>query len=305
MTAVLASTASATLPPPIYSYSWYGPLTVCRDGYALQIGKNESLTTHGADIVNWVGGALIVETLIQDPVRDADIVHPRGSLEVPGLGLVARYELTSRNSAARELGYVFPRAGYFPLVVIRSARFTGSDADAALLRRVVAGEQAKAICAAVPPERQPRPERVDDAAALIRPVEVAGPLTLCWGRLALDVQAGEQALPGWQGTVAGVRFGATTALLMDATTGTLAPGNLLANGAFVEVVQTPAFSHLFHSTQITRPARLVRPSDLAARNTAGVEAAFIGPVTATEEYSFLARIRSRVSSDPCFDPDKA
>lgn len=144
--------ASANTPPPIYPRDIGGPYIACRPGIAIPVKVGETMHVIGStDILYFAGGELAADTFLQDPVRDADIVHFRGALQVPGLGQVTRYELTSRNSSDRAIGYVFytgkPDFWGTYRVLFRSTQFTGTDSDVAILSRAISGAEAEKMCA--------------------------------------------------------------------------------------------------------------------------------------------------------------
>jgi len=150
--AVATSPANSMTPPLIYPHDYFGPYTACRPGIAVPVNVGEKLTRMGStDTLYFSGGQLWTDIFVQDPVRDADIVHFRGNVEVPGLGSVIRYELTSRNSNYRGIGYVYDTGkpyfmGHYQ-VLFRSDQFTGADTDTKLLARIVGGAKADMMCA--------------------------------------------------------------------------------------------------------------------------------------------------------------
>ena len=288
---------------PIYPYSYYGPLTVCRDGFAFEVGPDAGHSSWGSLHLPRTGG-LLVESLIYDLVKDADIVHPRGAIDVAGTGRFARVELTSRNSPSREIGYLYETGERkaFPRLVIRAEAFDGTDADAALLARVIVGERAKTTCAVVPPDRALRPERIDDRASIFRPTRPSGPLTLCWAGAAIDVRREERGLLAWRtGALrAGIETGGMTMMLDGGPRERLAQtGPLVDAGFTVEEASGNLFTFNFHTTSITRTARLTRQGNAGD----AVDVAFLGPVDADRAGLLLSRIRARIPTDSCYNPD--
>ncbi len=151
LSAQVPSPSRSNTPPPIYPHDYDGPYIVCRPGIAVPVKAGERLHNVGSTDMLYISeGELVIDTFTEDPERDADIVHFRGTSDVPGLGLVTRYELTSRNSDYRAIGYVYDTGKpYFTghyRVLFRSPQFTGSDSDKALLTRAVSGEGAIAMC---------------------------------------------------------------------------------------------------------------------------------------------------------------
>ena len=149
---LVTSPAKSLTPTPIYSHDYAGPYIACRPGIAVPVKAGEKLQSIGStDMLYFSDGQLTTDTFLEDPVRDADIVQFRGPLDVPGLGLVTRYELTSRNSDYRSIGYVFDTGkpyftGHYQ-ALFRSPQFTGTDADVAILARAISGAEAETMCA--------------------------------------------------------------------------------------------------------------------------------------------------------------
>lgn len=149
--ALSSSPSKSLAPPPIYPRDYIGPYVACRPGIAVSVNVGEKLhVIGGTDMFDLLEGRLIVGAFVQDPVRDTDIVHFRGISKVSDLGQVTRYELTSRNSDSREIGYVYDTGKpYFTghyRALFRSAQFTGTDSDKPLLARIVSGAKADAMC---------------------------------------------------------------------------------------------------------------------------------------------------------------
>jgi len=151
LSAQVPSPSRSNTPPPIYPHDYDGPYIVCRPGIAVPVKAGERLhNVDSTDMLYFSEGELVIDTFTEDPECDADIVHFRGTSDVPDLGLVTRYELTSRKFGYRAIGYVYDTGKpYFTghyRVLFRSPQFTGSDLDKALLTRAVSGEGAIAMC---------------------------------------------------------------------------------------------------------------------------------------------------------------
>jgi hypothetical protein len=321
LAALLAAAAPAHVPllPPLRNY--YGPLRICDPRLAFDVREGEGYLASGGEHVVRFGGRYLEfgRPWLYADESYRDIVRPLGTLALPGTGLLERIELSSRSSPEKVIVYLYDTGGGGPFakIEIKSDAFDGSERDLALLSRILFGDRARAICAEVPEALRVRPEREDARAFWVRPDRPAGPLTLCWAGLALDLRESEAAIPAWRrdwdrfGVVSGgftVAVSGRFAWLRDRAgrpyDGALAasPDFALRDTGRVAPGSVPAFSlgdaAAVHYVEL---ARRVDVPNLGPRFISGVTFAFSGPATATDISAFVGRLRPQRAGDRCFE----
>jgi hypothetical protein len=321
--AVLSGPGRANTPVMAPMRAYYGPLRICDRLFAFDVRAGEGyLDGAWGHVVRFGGHYLGVgQRWLYAGESFRDIVRPLGTLDLPGVGLLERIELGSRNGPDKIIVYLHDTGdgGPYAKMEIRSDAFDGSERDLALLNRVVFGDRARAMCADVPEALRPRPEREDANALWVRPDRPAGPLTLCWAGLALDVRAGEAAIPAWRHDWD--RFGVAGAggwtvsvtgrfqILRDRA-GRPFEGPLAALPDFdvreVGAMQADLSSFTLGPPAGTRTVQLSRRVDvpnLGPRLIAGVTFAFSGPATPADIADLVGRLRPRLPDDICFEED--
>ncbi len=317
---VAAGTAAgATTPALVPIRSYYGPIRICTPLFAFDVRAGEGYLHTGPGHVVRFGhhNFTFGEPWHLDGPQFSDFVRPMGTLDVPGIGRLERVELTARNHGGPNIVYLYDTGFRGPgrKVQIRSDLFDGSDGDVARFDRLAGGDRRTAMCADVPEALRPRPEREDSDAFWVSPERAAGPLTLCWSGLALDVRAGEAVIPFWYrgwgllGVATGnrrVTISGSFASLRDAS-GQPFRGPLAARPEF-EILEDNAQPGIPPPLRAAggippRRVRLFRAAEGAAsgrRPYGGIGFAFSGPASSAEVAAFVGRLRPRAASDICF-----
>jgi hypothetical protein len=321
--AALPGPARARTPVMAPTHAYYGPLRICDRLFAFDVRAGEGyLDGAWGHIVRFGGRYLGVgQRWLYAGESFRDIVRPLGTLDLPGAGLLERIELGSRNGPDKTIVYLHDThdGGPYPKMEIRSDAFDGSERDLTLLNRVVFGDRARAMCADPPEALRPRPEREDANAMWVRPDRPAGPLTLCWAGLALDVRSGEAAIPSWRhdwdrfGVAAGggwtVAMTGRFQILRDQA-GRPFEGPLAVLPDFdvreVAPMQSGVAQFTLGNPAATRTVQLSRKVDvpnLGPRLIAGVTFAFNGPATPADIADLVGRLRPRLPGDICLEED--
>lgn len=304
-------------PRPMHTY--YGPIRICTPLFAFDVRAGEGYWDTGREQIVRFGRHSFTFgepwDLLDGP-QYRDFVRPMGTLDVPGIGTLERVELTARNHGGPYIVYLYDTGYRGPggKMQIRSDLFDGSDRDLALFERLAFGERRNAMCAEIPDRLRPRPEREDRDAFDVSQARPAGPLTVCWSRLALDVRRGEAVIPFWQDLGS---FGVATRRFRVTIGGNLAApfepgwrrveGSLAAHpefqvrqdnsspAAIPPALRTPDGSE-------PRRVRLVRLAENPEQHPyGGVGFAFSGPVSDAEMAAFVRRLRLRTARDTCFE----
>lgn len=321
--AMAALPAAAHVPHVERSRAYYGPIRICDPQFAFDVlGGEGYLWSVNQHSVRFGRHYLSVGRWLLADEAFRDIVHPLGTLDLPGVGRLERIALSSGNAPERTIVYLYDThdRGPFPKMEIKSDAFDGSDRDLAPLGRFVFGERARAMCADIPEALRPSREREVADAFWVRPDRPQGPLTLCWAGLALDLRAGEALIPfwhrGWE--LFGVASGGASVTIqggfasLPGSGGSNFDGPLAASPEFelrpIDPARSP-FGGLPPALQaadgsspryvrLQRPVRLPHP-ELAP--VAGVTFAFSGPADPTEIAAFVGRLRLRNARDACFE----
>lgn len=322
--ALLSATPAIAIPPvPIETYTYYGPVRHCGNGFALDVREGEGLlhsTSGSAYVLSGRGDLSVERARASDPVRDLALYQPDGSLVV-GANQFNRFRLTALTGPGPRIGYRIDLAdgSYAPMLVVRSDRFTGGDDDAESLRRISIGEEAAALCADVPVALRATAERQNEDAFWLRPTRFAGPLTICFDKLALDVRQGEAAYLPWRDDAQ--RFAVLTGTMEvgiaggfnEDSHGSAPPDGPLATDLRYRVTAgAPPWTESVISTFMrakvpaTNRARLVAVVDqkrIGPDPGPGLSFGFNRPLSDDERNAFIGRVRARTPADRCFDPD--
>lgn len=200
--ALAGSTAAPAMPPPLPVNARYGPVMQCLGGYRVAVTAQEAISV-GADV-----------TLITDRylLRLVETAGGHGGSKVtqvvhPGLGPIDRVVakvVRTDNGGFRVIGkqpklprftiaYRLPALGGGSPVAVSSSRFTGTDADFAMLSRVARVEPTD-TCGAFGP-----PDFAEENPAALRwsPVAVPGPAYRCQNGVGFAVKPGENLRLYW------------------------------------------------------------------------------------------------------------
>jgi hypothetical protein len=192
----LASTAAVAIPPPLPSYSRYGPVTQCLNGYRVEVTGDEAVTLdQGVMVLNDEFRLFLDPERTSRPESDRPV-----AVEVPGLGQAQRYRVAANRGRVslytgdRDITeYVLPANGG-GAVLVRSDRFDGSARDLELLARVAAVDPARDQCGTfAPPDYAGR----SFAALYWSPVRHPGPGFHCQQGIGYPVAAGESTQRPW------------------------------------------------------------------------------------------------------------
>lgn len=320
--------AQANVPPPIPSYAYYGPVRHCDTQYALEARAGEGLIVTGATDAllrfgrHHVGVSRMTTGYVV--VDDPAVIRRTGTLTLDGGVTLARYRVSSGGNDAR-VTYLYDPGGVDGTnqVEIGSDRFDGTDRDRATLARVALGEAARALCADVPEPLRPTPARAQPDAWFMRPGPVAGPLTVCWAEVALDVERGEAVVLPW--TTDSNRFALIAPGFEVGIAGDFRSGSS-PTGALPAGVVGPLLSFTTHFTlgagtrysgvsnqfmraavPATNRARLLANRDIRAIGPdpgPGLTFGFSRPLADAERDALIGRVRARTATDTCFDPDR-
>jgi hypothetical protein len=204
--AVLAPAPTGAIPPPLPSYSRYGPVTQCLRGYRIAVTEAEAVTLgQGVTVLN------DDFLLFLDPERTdrpaTDVGQP---VDVPGVGQALRYRVAAdrgridfANGDREIIEYALPAIGGEGAVLVRSNRFDGSDGDLALLARVAPVDPARDRCGAF---QAPDYAGQTPAALYWSPVQRPGPAFHCQGNIGVAIEAGETYQLNWSRDSAWARF---------------------------------------------------------------------------------------------------
>jgi hypothetical protein len=316
--ALAASTPAHAIPAaprPIHSY--YGPIRICTPLFAFDVQAGEGYWDTGREHIVRFGRHHFTfgERWSLDGPQHRDFVRPMGTLDVPGIGTLERVELTARNDGGPRIVYLYDtrERQLYPKVQIASDLFDGSDRDVARLERLAFGQTRVDMCAEIPDRLRPRPDREDSDAFWIRQDRPAGPLTMCWSRLALDVRRGEAVIPFWLDLG---EFGVATRRFRVTISGNFAapfePGWRRVEGALAAHSE---FQVRADNAQPGIPSALRAPDGREPRRVrlvrlledpdhhphGGVGFAFSGPASEAEMAAFVRRLRLRTPRDTCFE----
>jgi len=314
-----APPAGASTPTARPMHTYYGPIRICTPLFAFDVRAGEGYWDTGREQVVRFGRHSFTfgePWLVLEGPQYRDFVRPMGTLVVPGIGTLERVELTARNQGGPYIVYLYDTGYRGPggKMLIRSDLFDGSDRDLALFERLAFGERRNAMCAAIPDALRPRPDREDSHAFWVSQARHAGPLTMCWSGLALDVRRGEAVIPFWQDL--GL-FGVATRRFKVTIGGSLAApfepgwrrvgGSLAAHSEF-QVRQDnsspDAIPPALRDPDGSEPrrVRLVRPAEDPDHHPyGGVGFAFSGRISDAGIAAFVRRLRLRTSRDTCFE----
>jgi len=314
-----APPAGASTPTALPIHAYYGPIRICTPLFAFDVRAGEGYWDTGREHVVRFGRHSFTfgePWLLLDGPQYRDFVRPMGTLDVPGIGTLERVELTARNHGGPYIVYLYDTGYRGPggKMLIRSDLFDGSDRDLALFERLAFGERRNAMCAEIPDRLRPRPDREDSDAFWVSQARPAGPLTLCWSRLALDVRRGEAVIPFWHDTES---FGVATRRFRVTIGGNFAApfepgwrrveGSLAAHSEFQvrqDVSSPPAIPPALRVPDGSEPrrVRLVRlAEDPEHHPYGGVGFAFNGRINDAGIAAFVRRLRLRTPRDNCFE----
>ena len=299
---------------------YYGPLRICDENFAFDVSAGEGFVREGGygsfpDLILSTGGYLTIGgRWTGDSGPSARYVHARGEIELQGQTL-RRFEVKPPDGGT-EFAYTAPGFAGSERFTIRSNRFDGSDRDRAILDRIVLGDRARQMCASVPLELRPLPERDQPEVRWLAPARHRGPLTICRAGLAFDVASDEEAMLGWGKDHLPVRivaFARSTDIagfderLWRRSGEKDARGSLSRDPRFV--TETPL---VLLSGQVSPSGRfgiayaaLRRRADPAPSSKEGIPALFFTfdrETTDAERQAFIARVRTQHPSDRCFAP---
>lgn len=311
--------ASPPLPPPPHSY--YGPIRICDGLFAIDVRAGEGYVEHGSHSIYWKGGALGVgERWIYGSEALRHMVRALGEIELSGDVRLERVTFAPGITPDNRILCLYDTGdgGPFPKMAISSPAFDGSERDRALLERIAFGSRAQAMCAAVPDELRPMPQREDREAGWLEPVRHPGPLTICVAGFAFDVGSGEAAILPWRRDAwyfriaAGERRMAVERLLKSIWRRGDEPdvqGSLLHDPRFL-VQDVPELAvgaplRLFAGPG-TRHVLLSNRADVAAYGPYGgspVSFTFDDGASEAERQAFIARLRTRRPDDHCFEAE--
>lgn len=315
-----ARPAPAHEPVPPDFYQAYGPLRICDGDLAFDVKENEGYIGSGdpSHVIFWKDGALNVDQSHYNLEELKPRGHARGEIELPGLRL-QRLEIPPRYGSPASIIYVhvkdLPKG--FRILKIESGLFEGSERDRALLERIAFGDRARQMCASVPLELQPVPQRNQLEVSWLSPARHRGPLTICRAGLTFDVASGEEAMLGWGKDqpafriVAGDRstdIAGFDELLLRRAGEKDAKGSLSRDPRFV--TGTPPVLRSVQVPPSSRPGRvhvaLWWRADPETYWKEGVPALFFTfdrDTTKAERRAFIARVRTQRPQDRCFAPD--
>ena len=134
--------AGATPPPPPPMGTLRGPASLCATRFAIRLTENEQARQYMAEY--WVVSAPGLEMGIRSDLPGLE--GAKGRVTIAGLGPGERQRVREYpGNAYRGWVYAFPIAGGATLR-FASDQFTGTDADLALLRRVLVAAPRDALC---------------------------------------------------------------------------------------------------------------------------------------------------------------
>lgn len=314
-----APPAAASIPTALPMHTYYGPMRICTPLFAFDVRAGEAYLDTGREQVVRFGRHSFTfgePWLVIEGPHYRDFVRPMGTLDVPGIGPLERVELTARNHGGPYIVYLHDTGYRGPggKMMIRSDLFDGSDRDLVLFERLAFGERRNAMCAEIPDELRPRPDREDSDAFWVSQARHAGPLTLCWSALALDVRRGEAIIPFWHDT--GL-FGVATRRFRVTIGGNFAapfePGWRRVRGALAAHPEFQVRQDVSSPAAIPPPlrapvgseprrVRLVRlAEDPDHHPYSGVGFAFSGRINDAGVAAFVRRLRLRTPRDTCFE----
>ena len=315
--AVAPTPAGAVPAAPVPVHAYYGPIRACTPLFAFDVRAGEAYVQRGQENHVQIGRDSFAfgQPWYLDGPQHRDFVTPLGTVDVPGLGTLERVRLAGRKTDGPDIVYLYDTGdrGSRGKVEISSDGFDGSGRDIARLGRLAAGERRDAMCSEVPDSLRPRPERVDLDAFWVSQERHAGPLTLCWSRLALDVRRGEAVIPFWRDLGAmGVAIGDMRVTIAGAFQAPFEPGWRRIRGPLAAHPEfqlrkdlewpaaiPPALRALDGSEpRRVRLVRLAEKPDLHPYG--GVGFAFSGPITDAGIAAFVRRLRLRTARDTCF-----
>lgn len=318
LVAVAPTAAGAVPPAPVPTHAYYGPIRACTPHFVFDVRAGEAYVHAGQEHRVQIGRHTFAfgQSWYLDGPQHRDFAAPLGTVDVPGLGRLERVRLTARNAGGRSIVYLYDTGYRGPggKIEIRSDRFDGSARDIARLGRLAAGERRTAMCSDVPDHLRPRPEREDRDAFWVSQERHAGPLTLCWSMLALDVRRGEALIPFWGKLGAmGVAIGDVRVTIAGNLAAPFEPGWRRVRGALAaqpefqvrEDVSAPsAIPPTLRALDGSEPRR-VRLTRLAENPDlhpyGGVGFAFSGPIADAGIAAFVGRLRLQTPRDTCFD----
>lgn len=312
---LLAPAAGQAIPPPVTVYhSYYGPLTFCRPGFAVDIraGEGFSASTREPSHLSFPGGRLYFSHDAA-PIEGNRYGEPLGTVGTASGTRLHRMRLPPSEGRAR-FEYVYDAADGSPLPIRRigSELFDGTDADLGWINRIRFGAAAEHHCASIPEERRAVPSRADGDAWAWNPRRHPGPMVLCTERFAFEVAAGEAAILLWDGddlfqvTRGGERMGANTrdwgsGSFTDAAAPVAAsPRVRLVEGIVESYTGTP-YPIPAEGPQTILLLRDDRHAE-GTRIVRKVEFTFTRGVRREQRLALVHRLRPRLPTDACFTP---